>query len=343
MANASAPSYCFPRRPARLGLSGYACAQSAPRPHVPSLSVKTATGACVSILNDASNEGASAEAAAQAPTTGTQVIEYRRSSSMPELVLAQGVSSAEASGQQWTRAPPPGFSSTMSARPGYLPSLSALVTAVEMVSPPLLSLSPPATPLSERSSPMTAYAPGYNAHMAAPAGTKTMAKRRYRCSFEHCGKAFTTSGHLARHQRIHTGEKNFACQYPGCSSRFSRQDNMMQHYRTHLSPKSRRNTSPRKATFMDEFDPRASTPPQRMMHLHQQAHHPYMGHVQYSRPMPMQQNLGPVPQTSVPSYHHAGMVRQPASAMYPPPPHSAYQPTHYYYPQHSATGPVVYY
>ncbi|ORX65483.1 hypothetical protein DL89DRAFT_215649, partial [Linderina pennispora] len=51
-----------------------------------------------------------------------------------------------------------------------------------------------------------------------------------------CGKAFTTSGHLSRHHRIHTGEKNFVCLHPSCNSRFSRQDNMMQHYRTHLSP-----------------------------------------------------------------------------------------------------------
>ncbi|PKC70479.1 hypothetical protein RhiirA1_318301, partial [Rhizophagus irregularis] len=46
--------------------------------------------------------------------------------------------------------------------------------------------------------------------------------------------------HLARHNRIHTGEKNFQCLMPGCTSKFSRQDNMMQHYRTHLSVKSRR-------------------------------------------------------------------------------------------------------
>ncbi|RKP38071.1 hypothetical protein BJ085DRAFT_11005, partial [Dimargaris cristalligena] len=52
--------------------------------------------------------------------------------------------------------------------------------------------------------------------------------RRHTCQFEGCGRKFTTSGHLSRHYRVHTGEKNFPCSFPGCNSRFSRQDNMMQ-------------------------------------------------------------------------------------------------------------------
>ncbi|CUS21565.1 LAQU0S03e05468g1_1 [Lachancea quebecensis] len=61
-------------------------------------------------------------------------------------------------------------------------------------------------------------------------------RRRYVCKT--CVKGFTTSGHLARHNRIHTGEKNHVCPHPGCGQRFSRHDNCVQHYKTHL----RRNT-----------------------------------------------------------------------------------------------------
>jgi uncharacterized Zn-finger protein len=55
-----------------------------------------------------------------------------------------------------------------------------------------------------------------------------ISKRRYECNT--CGKSFTTSGHVARHDRIHTGEKNFECPEPGCPQRFSRQDNCMYVY-----------------------------------------------------------------------------------------------------------------
>ena len=57
-------------------------------------------------------------------------------------------------------------------------------------------------------------------------------RRKYIC--KSCARGFTTSGHLARHNRIHTGEKNHCCPYKGCTQRFSRHDNCLQHYRTHL-------------------------------------------------------------------------------------------------------------
>lgn len=69
-------------------------------------------------------------------------------------------------------------------------------------------------------------------------------KKRYRCQHPGCDKTFSTSGHAARHNRIHTGQKPYRCTFPGCKARFSRQDNSLQHYRTHiLHPKGRASQS----------------------------------------------------------------------------------------------------
>ncbi|KAF9783926.1 hypothetical protein BJ322DRAFT_1007630 [Thelephora terrestris] len=43
-----------------------------------------------------------------------------------------------------------------------------------------------------------------------------------------CQKSFSTSGHLQRHTRVHTGEKKHKCPFPGCQTRCSRQDNLQQ-------------------------------------------------------------------------------------------------------------------
>ncbi|KAI9105606.1 hypothetical protein DFS34DRAFT_569650, partial [Phlyctochytrium arcticum] len=44
---------------------------------------------------------------------------------------------------------------------------------------------------------------------------------------------FSTSGHLSRHRRLHSGAKPYSCPIPACPSEFSRHDNMQQHYRGH--------------------------------------------------------------------------------------------------------------
>ncbi|KAI8836125.1 hypothetical protein BC829DRAFT_58548 [Chytridium lagenaria] len=58
-------------------------------------------------------------------------------------------------------------------------------------------------------------------------------KKRYHCLHEGCGKTFTTSGHLARHKKLHAGIKSFHCPIEGCPSRFARKDNMLQHAKSH--------------------------------------------------------------------------------------------------------------
>ncbi|KAG7859333.1 hypothetical protein KL939_002233 [Ogataea angusta] len=66
--------------------------------------------------------------------------------------------------------------------------------------------------------PQTATEPEKNSDLSPP-------MRRFKCKV--CSKMFTTSGHLARHTRIHTGVKNHICPYEGCGARFSRQDNSL--------------------------------------------------------------------------------------------------------------------
>jgi hypothetical protein len=54
--------------------------------------------------------------------------------------------------------------------------------------------------------------------------TSTDAKKRHVCV--HCDQVCSTSSHLARHARIHSGVKEFKCDYPGCEKRSSRLDNL---------------------------------------------------------------------------------------------------------------------
>ncbi|KAG8687410.1 transcriptional repressor, partial [Ceratobasidium sp. 423] len=82
-----------------------------------------------------------------------------------------------------------------------------------------------------------------NSAAAAPATATAAQKAKKKHVCQTCTRPFSTSGHLARHTRVHTGERNHKCPFPGCETRCSRQDNLQQHYRIHLSPKSRRTSN----------------------------------------------------------------------------------------------------
>lgn len=71
-----------------------------------------------------------------------------------------------------------------------------------------------------------------------PLPINSQPKRKHVCKT--CTRVFTTSGHLARHKRIHTGERKHVCPWPSCEAKFARQDNCMQHYKTHTNGKCKR-------------------------------------------------------------------------------------------------------
>jgi hypothetical protein len=70
--------------------------------------------------------------------------------------------------------------------------------------------------------------PPYTSHLSPHQVPPSPPKKKHVCSI--CERAFTTSGHLARHSRVHTGERNHKCPFPGCETRCSRQDNLQQQY-----------------------------------------------------------------------------------------------------------------
>lgn len=110
-------------------------------------------------------------------------------------------------------------------------SLQAQQTTVNGSSTHTPNASPTAT-VSGGSHPQTQQQNGQAAGSAGPVApvlnSSTALKKKHVC--QTCARAFTTSGHLARHARVHTGERNHKCPFPGCETRCSRQDNLQQQY-----------------------------------------------------------------------------------------------------------------
>ncbi|KAL6480840.1 hypothetical protein MHYP_G00118730 [Metynnis hypsauchen] len=61
-------------------------------------------------------------------------------------------------------------------------------------------------------------------------------EKPYQCDFTDCGRRFSRSDQLKRHQRRHTGVKPFQCET--CQRKFSRSDHLKTHTRTHTGKTS---------------------------------------------------------------------------------------------------------
>ncbi|KAI8839530.1 hypothetical protein BJ741DRAFT_599587 [Chytriomyces cf. hyalinus JEL632] len=123
----------------------------------------------------------------------------------------------------------------------------------------------------------------------------TMAPRRYRCNALDCGKDFSTSGHLARHSRIHTGIRKYTCDIPGCQRTFFRADNMTQHSIAHRNKMKRKKTSKQRQSD--------SASDVVLPHKSDKHHPPVPASPQRSTPVPVRVScLDP---SNLPSHHHA--------------------------------------
>ncbi|KAI0677781.1 hypothetical protein C8Q78DRAFT_1074451 [Trametes maxima] len=129
-----------------------------------------------------------------------------------------------------------------------------------------MSLSPPPAPDLLQNSLLHPAQPAYDHDDPhSPALGPPPPKKKHVCAV--CNRAFTTSGHLSRHARIHTGERNHKCPFPGCETRCSRQDNLQQHPVTFspalshsLHPDPTHDPSPVNALFRFLYSPLYSSP-----------------------------------------------------------------------------------
>uniref|UniRef100_A0A0B7BR01 C2H2-type domain-containing protein n=1 Tax=Arion vulgaris TaxID=1028688 RepID=A0A0B7BR01_9EUPU len=67
--------------------------------------------------------------------------------------------------------------------------------------------------------------------------TLLIGDKAFKCTYEDCGRLYTTHHHLKVHERSHTGDRPFQCEFPNCGKRFATGYGLKSHNRVHTGEK----------------------------------------------------------------------------------------------------------